>query len=257
MRVFNFAAGPATLPLEVLQQAQSEMTDWKASGMSVMEVSHRSKAFIAVAQEAEADLRELLAIPVNYKVLFLQGGATGMFSAIPMNLATADSTVDYVNTGAWSKKAIGEAKRYCKVVNVSADEAASNYSTVPAQGALKLAPNAAYFHYTPNETIGGVEFDYVPQVGNVPLVADFSSTILSRPIDVSKFPNDPMAAYFAKGQAHGPVAPKPLYDDQGVAYLQHTFEEIDAHWGSVDAYLDKELGIGPREIARLRALYLE
>jgi phosphoserine aminotransferase len=187
MRVFNFAAGPATLPLEVLQQAQAEMADWKSSGMSVMEVSHRSKAFIAVAQEAEADLRELLSIPANYKVLFLQGGATGMFSAIPMNLATAESTVDYVNTGAWSKKAIGEARRYCKAVNVCADEAASNYSTVPAQGALKLSPNAAYFHYTPNETIGGVEFDYVPQVGNVPLVADFSSTILSRPIDVSRF----------------------------------------------------------------------
>ncbi len=187
MRVFNFAAGPATLPLEVLQQAQSEMTDWKSSGMSVMEVSHRSKAFVAVAQEAEADLRDLLAIPANYKVLFLQGGATGMFSAIPMNLATADSTVDYVNTGAWSKKAIGEAKRFCKTVNVVADEAASNYSTVPVQGALKLSPNAAYFHYTPNETIGGVEFDYVPQTGNVPLVADFSSTILSRPIDVSKY----------------------------------------------------------------------
>jgi phosphoserine aminotransferase len=162
------------------------MTDWKGSGMSVMEVSHRSKAFIAVAQEAEADLRELLAIPANYKVLFLQGGATGMFSAIPMNLATADSTVDYVNTGAWSKKAIGEARRYCKVVNVSADEVASNYSTVPAQAALKLSPDAAYFHYTPNETIGGVEFDYVP-VTKAPLVADFSSTILSRPIDVSKF----------------------------------------------------------------------
>ena len=170
---------PATLPLEVLEQAQSEMTNWKSSGMSVMEVSHRSKAFIAVAQEAEADLRELLAVPANYKVLFLQGGATGMFSAIPMNLATADSTVDYVNTGAWSKKAIGEAKRYCKVVNVSADEAASNYSTVPAQSALKLTPGAAYVHYTPNETIGGVEFDYVPETNGVPLVADFSSTILS------------------------------------------------------------------------------
>jgi phosphoserine aminotransferase len=185
MRVFNFAAGPATLPLEVLQQAQAEMTDWKSSGMSVMEVSHRSKAFVAVAQEAEADLRELLNIPANYKVLFLQGGATGMFSAIPMNLTTADSTVDYVNTGAWSKKAIGEAKRFCKV-NVAADEAASNYSTVPAQAALKLTPGAAYVHYTPNETIGGVEFDYVP-VTDAPLVADFSSTILSRPIDVSKF----------------------------------------------------------------------
>ena len=191
MRVFNFAAGPATLPLEVLKQAQTEMTDWKSSGMSVMEVSHRSKAFIAVAQEAEADLRELLNIPANYKVLFLQGGATGMFSAIPMNLATADSTVDYVNTGAWSKKAIGEARRFCKVVNVSADEAASNYSTVPAQGALRLSPGAAYFHYTPNETIGGVEFDYIPRMddkaGKVPLVADFSSTILSRPLDVTKF----------------------------------------------------------------------
>jgi len=186
MRVFNFAAGPATLPLEVLQQVSAEMTDWKSSGMSVMEVSHRSKAFIAVAQEAEADLRELLNVPANYKVLFLQGGATGMFSAIPMNLATAESAVDYINTGAWSKKAIGEAKRYCKV-NVAADEAASNYSTVPAQAALKLTPGAAYVHYTPNETIGGVEFDYVPQVGNVPLVADFSSSILSRPIDVSKY----------------------------------------------------------------------
>jgi phosphoserine aminotransferase len=186
VRVFNFAAGPATLPLDVLQQAQAEMTDWKSSGMSVMEVSHRSKAFIAVAQEAEADLRELLNIPANYKVLFLQGGATGMFSAIPLNLAAADSTVDYVNTGAWSKKAIGEAKRFCKV-NVAADEVASNYSTVPAQATLKLGSDAAYFHYTPNETIGGVEFDYVPQTGTVPLVADMSSTILSRPLEVSKF----------------------------------------------------------------------
>src|ERR1041384_2402887 len=139
MRVFNFAAGPATLPLEVLEQAQSEMTNWKNSGMSVMEVSHRSKAFIAVAQEAEADLRELLNVPANYKVLFLQGGATGMFSAIPMNLTTADSTVDYVNTGAWSKKAIGEAKRFCKV-NVAAAAAASHHSTAPPQGALKPPP---------------------------------------------------------------------------------------------------------------------
>ena len=186
MRVFNFAAGPATLPLEVLEQSQAEMTDWRGSGMSVMEVSHRSKAFIAVAHEAEADLRALLAIPSNYRVLFLQGGATGQFSAIPLNLATQDSTVDYVDTGAWSKKAIGEAKRYAKV-NVAADEAAGNYSSVPAQGALRLTPGAAYLHYTPNETIGGVEFPYVPVHGDVPLVADFSSTILSRPIDVSKF----------------------------------------------------------------------
>ena len=186
MRVFNFAAGPATLPLEVLEQARDEMTDWQGSGMSVMEVSHRSKAFVAVAQQAESDLRELMAIPGNYKVLFLQGGATGQFTAIPLNLTGADSTADFVNTGAWSKKAIVEAKRFCKV-NVVADEAASNYSTVPAAVSLRATPGAAYFHYTPNETIGGVEFPYVPQTGDVPLVADMSSTILSRPIDVSRF----------------------------------------------------------------------
>ena len=186
MRVHNFAAGPATLPLEVLERARDEMTDWQGSGMSVMEVSHRSKAFVAVAQEAEADLRALLAIPSNYKVLFLQGGATGQFAAIPLNLTTPESVIDVINTGAWSKKAIGEAKKYCKV-NVAADEAGSNYSTVPEQAALKLTPNAAYLHYTPNETIGGVEFPYVPSSGSMPLVADMSSTILSRPIEVPKF----------------------------------------------------------------------
>jgi phosphoserine aminotransferase len=186
VRVFNFAAGPATLPLEVLEQARDEMTDWQGSGMSVMEVSHRSKAFVAVAQQAESDLRELMAIPANYKVLFLQGGATGQFTAIPLNLTSADSVTDFVNTGAWSKKAIVEAKRFCKV-NVVADEAASNYSTVPAAASLRATPGAAFFHYTPNETIGGVEFPYVPQTGDVPLVADMSSTILSRPIDVSRF----------------------------------------------------------------------
>jgi phosphoserine aminotransferase len=187
VRVFNFAAGPATLPLEVLEQVRGELTDWRGSGMSVMEVSHRGKAFVAVAQEAESLLRELLGIPSNYRVLFLQGGATGQFCAIPMNLATAQSTVDYVNTGAWSKKALGEARRFVAKVNVAADEAASNYSTVPQQGALELTPGAAYVHYTPNETIGGVEFPYVPATGDVPLVADMSSTILSRPIDVAKF----------------------------------------------------------------------
>jgi phosphoserine aminotransferase len=186
VRVFNFAAGPATLPLAVLEQAKNEMTDWQGSGMSVMEVSHRSKAFVAVAQAAENDLRELMAIPANYKVLFLQGGATGQFTAIPLNIATSDSTAAYVNTGQWSKKAIVEAKRHCKV-EVVADEAASNYSTVPAASALRVPAGAAYFHYTPNETIGGVEFSYVPDTGSVPLVADFSSSILSRPIDVSKF----------------------------------------------------------------------
>jgi phosphoserine aminotransferase len=185
VRVFNFSAGPAVLPLEVLEQARAEMTDWRGSGMSVMEVSHRSKAFIACAAEAEADLRTLLAIPANYKVLFLQGGATGMFSAIPMNLAGSDSTVDYVNTGAWSKKALGEARHYCKV-NVAADAAAGNYTSVPPRSEWKLTPGAAYVHYTPNETIGGVEFPWVPEVG-APLVADMSSTILSRPLDVNRF----------------------------------------------------------------------
>ena len=186
MRVFNFAAGPATLPLEVLEQVRDELTDWGGSGMSVMEVSHRSKAFVGVAERAEADLRELMAIPANYKVLFLQGGASGQFSAIPMNLTRADSTVDFVNTGNWSKKALGEARRYCKI-NVVADESAGNYSTVPEAAKLAASPGAAYFHYTPNETIGGVEFGYVPEVGGVPLVADLSSTILSRPLEVAKF----------------------------------------------------------------------
>jgi phosphoserine aminotransferase len=185
VRVFNFSAGPAVLPLEVLEQARAELTDWRGSGMSVMEVSHRGKAFIACAAEAEADLRTLLAIPSNYKVLFMQGGATGMFSAIPMNLAAADSSVDYVDTGAWSKKALLEAGRYCKV-NVAADAAAGNYTSVPAQSQWKLTPGAAYVHYTPNETIGGVEFAWVPEV-RAPLVADMSSTILSRPIDVSRY----------------------------------------------------------------------
>ncbi len=173
------------MPLEVLEQARDEMTDWRGSGMSVMEISHRSKAFVAVAAEAEADLRELLAIPGDYKVLFMQGGATGQFSAIPMNLARADASADYVNTGSWSKKALGEARRYCQV-NVAADAAGSNYTTVPPRAEWKLTPGAAYLHYTPNETIGGVEFPFVPQV-DAPLVADMSSTILSRPIDVSRF----------------------------------------------------------------------
>ncbi len=185
MRVFNFAPGPAALPLEVLEQARDELIDWHGCGMSVMEISHRSKAFIAVAAEAEADLRELLAIPANYRVLFMQGGATAQFSAIPMNLARPESTADYVNTGSWSKKAIGEGGRYCRV-NVAADAAGSNYTTVPPRESWKLTPDAAFLHYTPNETIGGVEFPYVPD-GAAPLVADMSSTILSRPIDVSRF----------------------------------------------------------------------
>jgi phosphoserine aminotransferase len=186
VRVFNFAAGPATLPLPVLEQAREEMLDWQGAGMSVMEVSHRSKAFVEVAEQAEADLRELMGISADYRVLFLQGGATGQFSAIPLNLASSDSSVLYLHTGAWSQKAIAEARRYASVT-VLADEKDSRYSTVPAQDSYSVDPSAAYLHYTPNETIGGVEFDYIPDTQGVALVADMSSTILSRPVDVSRF----------------------------------------------------------------------
>jgi phosphoserine aminotransferase len=184
-RVFNFSAGPAVLPFEVLEQAREELLDWRGTGMSVMEMSHRSKEFIAIAEQAEADVRELLAIPKNYKVLFLQGGATGQFAAVPMNLTAPGSAIDFVNTGAWSKKAMAEAKHYGKV-SVAAD-AGEPYVSIPQFGTWKLNPQAAYLHYTPNETIGGVEFHWVPDAGNVPLVVDMSSTLLSRPIDVSRF----------------------------------------------------------------------
>jgi phosphoserine aminotransferase len=184
-RIFNFSAGPAALPVEVLEQVRDELLDWRGHGASVMELSHRGKPFLGVAQQAEADLRELLAVPAGYKVLFLQGGATGQFAAIPLNLTTRDSTADYVNTGAWSKKALGEAKKYCRV-NVAAD-AGGPYTSIPPQSQWRLTAGASYVHYTPNETIGGVEFHWVPDTGSVPLVADFSSTILSRPIDVARF----------------------------------------------------------------------
>jgi phosphoserine aminotransferase len=186
VRVFNFAAGPATLPLPVLEQVQAELPDWQGSGMSVMEISHRSKAFIRVAEQAEQDLRELLAVPAEYKVLFLQGGASGQFAAIPLNLAQPESTVDYVNTGNWSKKAIGEAKRYCARVHVAAD-AGGAYNDVPDASTWRRSADAAYLHYTPNETIGGVAFPFIPDSGAVPLVADYSSSILSEPLDVSRF----------------------------------------------------------------------
>src|SRR6202171_6074152 len=185
MRVFNFSPGPAVLPRDVLAQAQDELLDWHQSGMSVMEISHRSKAFEQVAAEAEADLRELLSIPRNYKVLFLQGGASAQFSLVPLNLASPQSTVDYINTGHWSHRAIAEAGRYCKV-HVAGD-AGGDYTRVPPQTELRFSAGAAYAHYTPNETITGVEFGYVPETQSVPLVADMSSSILSRPIDVSKF----------------------------------------------------------------------
>jgi phosphoserine aminotransferase len=184
-RVYNFSAGPAMIPEEVLEQAKNEMLDWRGSGMSVMEMSHRGKEYLSIAEKATADLRELLAVPANYKVLFLQGGASTQFDMVPMNLL-AGKSADYVNTGAWSKKAIGEGKKYGDV-RVAATTEAEKFTRAPAQKELQLNPDAAYLHYTPNETIGGVEFPYVPAAGSVPLVADMSSTLLSRPIDVSRF----------------------------------------------------------------------
>jgi phosphoserine aminotransferase len=186
VRVFNFAAGPAALPLEVLEQVREELPDWRGCGMSVLEVSHRSKAFLAVASDAESALRDLLALPEAYKVLFLQGGATGQFAAVPLNLSQPYSIADYLNTGVWSKKAIAEAARYCNV-RLAADEKASGYTTVPAPESLQYSHDAAYVHYTPNETISGVEFPYLPETPGVPLVADMSSMILSRPLDVRRF----------------------------------------------------------------------
>jgi phosphoserine aminotransferase len=185
-QIYNFAAGPAVLPKEVLQQVQAELLDWHGSGMSVMEMSHRGKEYMSIQAEAEADLRELLNIPANYKVLFLQGGASTQFSNIPINLLRGKKTADYLNTGEWSKKAIGEAKKFCEV-NVVASSADKNFSYAPKQDQWKLNPDAAYVHYTSNETIGGVEIFWTPDTGKVPLVADMSSHILSRPIDVSKY----------------------------------------------------------------------
>ncbi|HQQ62460.1 MAG TPA: 3-phosphoserine/phosphohydroxythreonine transaminase [Pseudomonadales bacterium] len=185
-RKFNFCAGPAALPEAVLAQARDEMLDWHGRGLSIMEMSHRGEEMVGIAAEAEQDLRDLLHIPANYKVLFLQGGASQQFSAIPLNLLPVGGKADYLNTGQWSKKAIEEAKRYGEI-NVVASSKDNNFSTIPPFESWKLDKDASYFHYTPNETIGGVEFHWVPALNGVPLVADMSSTILSRPIDVSKF----------------------------------------------------------------------
>ncbi|WHI52662.1 3-phosphoserine/phosphohydroxythreonine transaminase [Microbulbifer sp. MLAF003] len=186
MRKFNFCAGPAALPQPVLEQAQRELLDWQGLGCSVMEVSHRSPEFVEVAERAEQDLRDLLSVPSNYKVLFLQGGATGQFSAVPWNLLGAGSTkADFIHSGHWAAKAIKEARRYGEV-NVVASSEDRNFSYVPAADSWQQTEGAAYLHYTPNETIGGVEFDYVPEV-DCPLVADMSSTILSQPIEVENF----------------------------------------------------------------------
>ncbi len=186
MTIYNFSAGPAALPAEVLARARDELVDWNGCGMSVMEMSHRGKEFMSIAAKAEADLRELMKIPDNYKVMFLQGGASSQFAMVPINLLRGKNRADYVWTGAWGKKAIAEGKRYCSV-NVAASSEADGFNSVPEPDAWKLDKEAAYVHYTPNETIGGVEFHWIPDVGSVPLVADMSSTILSRPVDVSRF----------------------------------------------------------------------
>jgi phosphoserine aminotransferase len=185
-RVFNFSAGPAVLPEAVLRQAAEEMLDWRGSGMSVMEMSHRGKEFISIAEAAEADLRELLGIPANYKVLFLQGGATLQFGMVPLNLLRGRTSADYVNTGEWSKKAIKEAGYFCKP-NVIASSEDKGFTYAPAQSEWKLNKDAAYLHYTSNETIGGVEFHWLPETGDLPLVCDMSSNILSKPVDVARY----------------------------------------------------------------------
>ncbi|WXL27341.1 3-phosphoserine/phosphohydroxythreonine transaminase [Ectopseudomonas mendocina] len=185
-RAFNFCAGPAALPEAVLQRAQAELLDWQGKGLSVMEMSHRSDEYTGIAAKAEQDLRDLMSIPNNYKVLFLQGGASQQFAEIPLNLLPEDGVADYVDTGIWSKKSIEEASRFGNV-NVAASAKAYDYFAIPGQNEWKLSKDAAYLHYASNETIGGLQFDWIPEVGDVPLVTDMSSDILSRPVDVSRY----------------------------------------------------------------------
>ena len=184
-RVHNFSAGPAALPLEVLETIRNDIPDWRGLGMSVMEVSHRGKDFVALAARAEANLRRLLSVPDDYSVLFTQGGATLQMSMAPLNLTAPDDTVDYVVTGSWGKKAAGEARKFCNV-NIAADASDRNFTYIPDEAAWQRSDNAAYLHITPNETIAGVEFQFVPG-GDTPIVADMSSNILSRPLDVASY----------------------------------------------------------------------
>ena len=185
-RVYNFAAGPSTMPLSVLERAGSEITNYHGSGMSVMEMSHRSKVFMAIHAQTQEKLRRIMNIPQGYKTLFLQTGATGQFAAIPLNLMGEAGKADYAVTGNFSNLAMKEAKKY-GTVNIAADSSDRDHSYIPVQDQLKLDPEASYFYYCANNTIYGTEWQYVPQVGNVPLVCDMSSDILSRPVDVSKY----------------------------------------------------------------------
>ncbi|QDH70128.1 3-phosphoserine/phosphohydroxythreonine transaminase [Marilutibacter alkalisoli] len=185
-RAYNFSAGPATLPESVLQQAQAEMLDWHGAGASIVELSHRGPEFLQVAREAEADLRTLMSIPDDYAVLFLQGGATAQQALIPLNIASPGQKADYVLTGHWGKTAIKQAKPYVDL-NIAASSEAGGFRDIPARGEWQLSDDAAYVHITANETIHGVEFRDTPDVGDTPLVADFSSSIVSEPLDVSKY----------------------------------------------------------------------
>jgi phosphoserine aminotransferase len=186
-KVFNFSAGPAMLPEEVLLEAQAEMLDWHGTGMSIMELGHRGSEFKIIAEQSEADLRELMAIPDHYHVLFLSGGATAQFAMVPLNLFNGSRSADYIDTGIWSKKAIDEAKRYGSVNIAAKTEKTDGLFHIPDQSEWSLNPEAAYVHFTPNETIEGIEFQWVPKTGQVPLVADMTSMILSRPVNVSDY----------------------------------------------------------------------
>ncbi len=185
-KVYNFSAGPSVLPESVLKQAQAEMLDWQGTGMSVMEMSHRGADFMGIAKTLHEDLRELMSIPDNYKVLFLQGGATGQFSFIPANILGDNNKACYINTGAWSQKAIKSAQACCEVI-ISASSEENNFTSIPERSSWNIDEQTGYLHYTTNETIHGVEFQDIPDVGDLPLVADMSSNILSRTVDVSKF----------------------------------------------------------------------
>lgn len=186
MRAYNFCAGPAALPTAVLEKAQQELLDWQGKGLSIMEMSHRSADYVAVAEKAEADLRKLMNIPENYKVLFLQGGASLQFSAIPLNLLGKNSKADYIHTGIWSEKALKEAKRYGDINTVEAGIKVDGKFAISEQSEWNLSEDAAYVHYADNETIGGLQFAGIPDV-KAPLVCDYSSSILSAPLDVTKF----------------------------------------------------------------------
>ena len=185
-RVYNFSAGPAVLPGPVLEQARLELLNWEGTGASVVEVSHRSPEFSAIADRADDDLRKLLKVPENYNILFLQGGATLQFAAVPLNLARKESIVDYAITGSWGKKAQAEATRYAHT-NIVTDAANNQYTCIPDPATWKVSSDAVYLHYTPNETIHGVEFHFIPEVSDSPLIVDMSSTILSQPVDIARF----------------------------------------------------------------------